>query len=210
MITIAALLFVTVTSHRIEKVVGVAWGEVEGAGCFNDRQYRAATMPRLKLRSPVATKRANAIIEAEVRDMIDYGGPEFRHEPMPGVCKGKKVEKHAEVLQAACDVTLASERFVSVLCHVTGMGAHPGGHPEALNLLVNGDEVEQLGEFEELFRRGSDYRSALFPNHAVDDLQSATLEEDGLHLIFNDDDMFYEWKYVDDILRPEIVKAHKK
>jgi hypothetical protein len=207
---IAALLFVTFTNHEISKVVSVDWSEIEGRGCFNVTEYRGATMPRLKLRSPVATKRANAIIQTEVREMIDYGEDEGVHKPMPDVCRGEKIEKHFEGLEADCDVTLASEHFVSILCHVRGMGTHRGGHREGLNLLINGEEVEQLGEFDELFRPGNDYQSALFPHHAVDDLQSATFEDGGLHLIFNDDDLFYEWKHVDDILRPEIVKAHGK
>lgn len=224
---LAALLFVTFTQHKLpDKIVDTAWDEVEGGFCFNQKDYVYITVPRLKLRSAAATKRANEIIEREVRDEVRYDDLDPLQKTKPDVCKGKRVEQHWEGNTTECKVTFATDRFVSIQCSHGSEGTHPDYATSGINLLVHGDEVEEL-RFDQLFvddaraaiadhvTRAMESAAVCTPENLDDDLQAATFDRAGMELAFGHHTFGREfefvtipWKDLRGIVRPEILSGY--
>lgn len=247
MMWIAALLFVTVTQHelpgeegavgwyRMEKADASVIGGIDQTGCHYMPTYSYATVPRLKFRSAIASKRANEIIEREARNMVGYG--HNRKEPMPDECKGQPV--HRDISNGAsteCEVSFRSDRFVSIQCRIESIGTHPDYAFGGINLLIEGDEVEELkpdalfaGDWRPSIAKGAtramknmegpDYGppAVCTPEILQEQLQSATFDRTGLMLAFGHHTFgrSYEmltipWSDIDQIVRPEILNTRKK
>jgi hypothetical protein len=243
-IWIAALLFVTVTKHEIPAERGkIGWYRIEKneppvrgvdpVGCHYMPTHSEATVPRLEFASPVASKRANEIIEREARRMVGYG--HNHNEPMPAECKGQPVQHDIGMgASTECEVTLANDHFVSIQCPIqSDAPTHPDYASGGINLLIHGDDVEEL-KFDALFTGNwrqaianaatramdtsdGDKPRACTPEILDKELQSATFNRTGLVLVFghhtfgrSNEMLTVPWSEIDQIVRPEILNARRK